>query len=153
MSPSQASPRNVDVFEGIEADLTDLSQFRDYVHAGPRVVAEVDVPPGEEHLFCYDKGLHWARHASQCTDFIPLPTPDFSWSDRAAGADLGPWSSQASRARREPTTLTTRTSQDPEGSAQLSLPEPQGELESEWFNSTESVPPSGVIVSGLSRRP
>ena len=67
---SQVSPRNVDVFEGIEADLIDLPHFRDYVHAGPRVVAEVEVPPGEEHLFCYDKGLH----ASQCTDFT-LPAP------------------------------------------------------------------------------
>ena len=89
VSPAQVSPHNVNVFEGI------VPQSSGYVHAGPREVAEVAVPSGEEHLFCYDKGLH----VSQCTDFILFPAPDFSWSDWAAGTDLGQWSSQASLAR------------------------------------------------------
>ena len=57
MSPAQVSSVPLDQFEGIEADLTESPEEQAWLHACPRVLEEVAVLPGEEHLFDYDAGL------------------------------------------------------------------------------------------------
>ena len=82
-------------------------------------------PQARNICFVMTRGC--TRHNAQILHSLP----HFSWSDRAAGADLCLWRAQASLARREPTPLPPRTIQDQEVFVQLSSQELPSE--SEWL--------------------
>ena len=110
-------------FEGIESDLTELPEEQAFVHAGPRVLEEVFVIPGEEHLFNYDAGQYSSGSLEQDRQ---ITAPDFSWSDRAAGADLKPGSSPSSSVRKTiARSLEYEGSPAPIGPAMLNECEPE----------------------------
>ena len=144
------------VLQGVDGEISELTNEQVY----PQVVAPVEIPPGEEHLFHFDAGLS----ASQSSEKDRASTGDYTWSARAAGADLRPNNGLTPASVKELLVAARQRRLDAAGAEPqpaapaLEASEHQGPSEpitasSTWLRSSSGQWQRQVFIQGLVDRP